>query len=82
MVMSSNHPLSPAELRSLRAIARYDSTRDAASQLSISEQTLKNELSAAYRKLDVRSRTGAFNRLGWLRVPPHSDQSRVARARR
>lgn len=76
-MVSRFQQLSPAEIRSLRAVARYDSTAEAAARLEVSEQTVKNELSAAYRKLRVRNRVGAFNRLGWLRVPP--DQQRIGR---
>ena len=61
--------LSKAEILSLEAVARNDSSTDAAAHRGISEQTLKNELSSAYRKLGVRSRTGAFQKLGWLRPP-------------
>lgn len=61
--------LSPAEIESLRALGLRHSTRDAAAKRKVSEQTLKNELTSAYRKLGVRSRIGAFARLGWLSVP-------------
>lgn len=59
--------LSTAEIRSLLAIAENDNSTAAAAACGVSPQTLKNELSTAYRKLGVRSRTGAFRELGWLR---------------
>lgn len=58
--------LSPAELTSLRAVAVHERADEAAQSRGVSTQTLKNELSSAYRKLGVRSRTGAFRQLGWL----------------
>lgn len=60
-------PLTLAELRTLQALANHETSRDAAHSLSISEQTIRNEASAAFRKLGVRNRTAAFRRLGWLR---------------
>lgn len=61
--------LSRAEFQTLVALARHDSTAGAAAARNLSQQTIKNELTSAYRKLGVRSRTGAFRRLGWLRAP-------------
>lgn len=61
--------LSPAELRALRAVGRHETNALAARATEISEQTLKNELSSAYRKLRVRTKTGAFRSLGWLNIP-------------
>lgn len=63
-------PLSKAEFTSLRAVAFYERANEAAAARGVSTQTLKNELSSAYRKLGVRSRTGAFRKLGWLRPSP------------
>jgi DNA-binding CsgD family transcriptional regulator len=56
-------------MQTLAALARHDNTAGAARYRRISEQTVKNELTSAYRKLGVRSRTAAFRRLGWLRAP-------------
>lgn len=67
--MTMTHRLSPAELASLAALADTEHSRDAADRRGVSEQTIKNELTSAYRKLGVRSRTGAFRRLGWLKAP-------------
>lgn len=64
--------LSPAEIESLAALAQADHSRDAARIRGVSEQTIKNELTSAYRKLGVRSRTSAFRRLGWLTPPPRA----------
>lgn len=66
-VMTSK--LSNAELESLRSLALHENTEQAAANREVSPQTLKNELTSAYRKLGVRSRTGAFQKLGWLRPP-------------
>lgn len=67
--MKTPNHLSPAEFHTLVALAENDSTAGAAEARELSEQTIKNELTSAYRKLGVRSRTGAFRRLGWLRAP-------------
>lgn len=72
--------LSAAELDTLEALAVHEKSASAAEARQISEQTLKNQLSSAYRKLGVRSRTGAFRRLGWLR-PNRSHQRRMALVR-
>ena len=61
--------LSQAQYRALQATARVDTTREAAIHLGISEQTLKNQLTTAFRKLGVRNRNAAFRRMGWLRAP-------------
>ena len=62
-------PLTLAELRTLQAMAGAGSSKEAASNLGISEQTLRNEAAHAYRKLGVSNRTAAFRRLGWLKPP-------------
>lgn len=38
--------------------------------LGTTEQTLRNLLARANKKLGVNNRTAAFRRLGWLRPPP------------
>lgn len=80
MMSMDTTTLSKAEVLSLEAVARFENSTLAAAHRGISEQTLKNELSAAYRKLGVRSRTGAFQVLGWLR-PPILDRGFTARRR-
>jgi DNA-binding CsgD family transcriptional regulator len=69
--------LSPAEIESLAALAQADHSRDAARIRGVSEQTIKNELTSAYRKLGVRSRTSAFRSLGWLQPPGHNRVRRL-----
>lgn len=63
------YPLTFAELRSLHAMAKHATTREAARSLDITEQTLRNEATSAYRKLGVGNKTAAFRKLGWLRPP-------------
>lgn len=60
------HPLTPAELRALQALARYETANRASLVLGLSPQTIRNEAQSAYRKLSVRNRTAAFTALGWL----------------
>ena len=52
-------PLSPRELEVLRLIARGASNREAASQLFISEATVKTHLIHVYAKLGVNDRAAA-----------------------
>ncbi len=62
-------PLSPQERRVLRLLAGGRSNADIAAQLVVSLNTVKAHLKHIYRKLDVRSRTGASataRRLGLL----------------
>lgn len=63
------YPLTPAELRALQALARYETANAASLVLGLSTQTIRNEAQSAYRKLGVRNKTAAFRRLGWLRSP-------------
>lgn len=65
--MTYMQPLTLAELRTLQAMANHENTREAAASLNITEQTMRNEASHAFKKLGVRNRTSAFRRLGWLR---------------
>lgn len=41
--------------------------KEVAHELGVSEQTIKNHLSAVYHKLEVHNLIGAFKALGWLR---------------
>jgi DNA-binding NarL/FixJ family response regulator len=50
------------EYRVLEELARGDSNRAIAARLAISEQTLKNHLSAVFRKLGVKNRLEAVRR--------------------
>jgi DNA-binding CsgD family transcriptional regulator len=62
-------PLTQGELRALQASARYETTREAAAAIGITEGTMRNLMSRAFRKLEVPSRTAAYRRMGWLRPP-------------
>lgn len=61
-------PLSAREMEIMR-LAITETNREVAYRLGISEQTVKNHLSAAYRKLDVISVGQAAAALGWLVLP-------------
>lgn len=61
--------LTPAEAKSLEAMARATSAIEAAALRGVAKQTLKNELTCAYKKLGVRNREEAFRQMGWLRPP-------------
>ena len=54
--------LTETEYRVLEELARGDSNRDIASRLAISEQTLKNHLSAVFKKLGAKNRLEAVRR--------------------
>lgn len=80
-------PLTRGELRALQATARFETSKEAAAVLGITEPTLRNVLAHAFRKLGVHNKTSAFRRMGWLRPPRlielkdddlESDQSRPA----
>ena len=64
-----NHVLTPAEEASLIAMARANTATEAAALRGVAKQTLKNELTCAYKKLGVRNREEAFKKMGWLRAP-------------
>lgn len=61
--------LTPAEAKSLEAMASATNAVEAAALRGVAKQTLKNELTCAYRKLGVRNREEAFRKMGWLRPP-------------
>lgn len=71
-------PLSPREMEILEMVTRGASNKEIASQLSISQQTVKNHMTAVLRKLQVDDRTQAAVyalRHGWVRLDsslPHS----------
>jgi DNA-binding NarL/FixJ family response regulator len=52
-------PISPREVEVLQLIADGLSTPEVASQLFISQKTVKNHLASIYEKLDARDRTQA-----------------------
>jgi DNA-binding CsgD family transcriptional regulator len=65
--------LTVAEYRTLSAYAALGDQESAAQSLHISPQTVKNELTSAYKKLGARSNIEAFRVMGWLRLP-HEDR--------
>ena len=73
-VVSVEHNLTPAELASLAALANYEYARDAAASRGVSTQTFKNELTRAFKKLGVSTRTGAWIKIGWLNPPEDFSQ--------
>jgi two-component system NarL family response regulator len=54
--------LTETEYRVLDELARGDSNRDIAARLAVSEQTLKNHLSAIFKKLGAKNRLEAVRR--------------------
>jgi len=65
----SKHLLTPKERMVLVHLAKTgDTMAETAASLVVSEQTVKNHLTNAYRQLGVHSLTGAFIALGWLKV--------------
>ena len=64
-------PLSPREMEILELVTRGASNKDIAQRLMISEQTVKNHMTAVLRKLRVDDRTQAAVyalRHGWVRL--------------
>ncbi|NDJ63232.1 MAG: response regulator transcription factor [Chloroflexi bacterium] len=69
-------PLSPREMEILEAVTRGLSNKEIASQLGISQQTVKNHMTSILKKLNVQDRTQAAVtalRHGWVRL---EDQTR------
>lgn len=63
------HGLTPAEYAVLSAYARGLSMAQIAYNRDITAQTVKNQISFVYRKLDVNSATEAYVAMGWLTIP-------------
>lgn len=64
-------PLSPREMEILEMVTRGASNKEVALQLNISQQTVKNHMTAILRKLQVDDRTQAAVyalRHGWVRL--------------
>ena len=64
-------PLTGREVEILDCIARGRSNKQIAMDLNISDQTVKNRITAILRKLNVNDRTQAViyaMRHGWIRV--------------
>jgi hypothetical protein len=62
-------PLAPSEWRSLAAYARWGAQKEAAAELGIQWQTLRDYMHLAYRKLGVTTAIEALAAVGWLRIP-------------
>ncbi|WP_333691749.1 response regulator transcription factor [Chloroflexus sp.] len=70
-------PLSSRELEVLELVAAGRTNREIASQLDISNQTVKNHISSILRKLAVNDRTQAVvyaMRRGWIKVALPNEQ--------
>ncbi len=64
-------PLSPRETEILQSVTRGMSNKEIASELNISQQTVKNHMTSILRKLNVEDRTQAAVyalRHGWVRI--------------
>ena len=65
----ATHPLTPRELHILELVGRGMRNRDIARELGLSEQTVKNHLTAVMHKIGVRNRRHAVayaSRQGWF----------------
>jgi DNA-binding NarL/FixJ family response regulator len=70
--------LSPREIEILDQVARGNSNKIIARKLGISDQTVKNHVSAILRKLEVNDRTEAVVyalRNGWIRIDTPAAQA-------
>lgn len=68
-------PLSPREMEILEMVTRGASNKEVANRLNISQQTVKNHMTAILRKLHVDDRTQAAVyalRHGWVRLDSSS----------
>lgn len=68
-------PLSPREMEILEMVTRGASNKEIAARLNISQQTVKNHMTAILRKLNVDDRTQAAVyalRHGWVRMETSS----------
>jgi DNA-binding CsgD family transcriptional regulator len=73
---SINSPLTPRQQEILSLIASGNSNKQVATQLNLSERTIKNQLGYVFKKLDVEDRTQAVLvslRNGW--IPPETDEN-------
>ncbi|MBX5445331.1 response regulator transcription factor [Sphaerobacter sp.] len=64
-------PLSPREMEVLDCVAQGLSNKEIADTLYITEQTVKNHITAVYRKLHVQDRVEALTcavRRGWVQI--------------
>jgi DNA-binding NarL/FixJ family response regulator len=70
-------PLSPRETEILQSVTRGLSNKEIATQLGISQQTVKNHMTSILRKLNVEDRTQAAVtalRHGWVRIQDENDR--------
>ena len=68
----ADNPLTAREMQTLRAVARGETNKGVARQLSITERTVKAHLTSIYNKLGVDSRAAAIAvaaQRGWLSDP-------------
>lgn len=78
-------PLTPREREVLQQAALGMSNRQIGQQLNIAEQTVKNHLSSAMRKLSIHDRTHAVVMAlgqGWISLPVGHGASTDRRPRR
>lgn len=61
--------LSPRELQTLLLYADGATIAEIADSMLVSVQTIKNNLTIIYTKLDVGGHIDAFRAMGWLQVP-------------
>lgn len=79
--------LSPREWDVLRAVALFGGQKEAARELGIAYQTLKNHISHVYHKLGVTTQSEALVAVGWLHLPSpaetvvHNDEVALAHLR-
>lgn len=69
-------PLSPRETEILQSVTRGMSNKEIATDLGISQQTVKNHMTSILRKLNVEDRTQAAVmaiRHGWVRIDDDDD---------
>jgi len=68
------HLLSRHQRRAVEMYATHGTHKAAAHAMGLSEQTIKNHLSAVYHRLGVTGSIEAFTALGWLRVRKWEDE--------
>lgn len=68
--MTGPDDLTPGERRVLRAVARSGSQKEAAVELGIKTQTVKNILYNIYRRFEVGNILSLYREIGWLKIPP------------
>jgi DNA-binding CsgD family transcriptional regulator len=74
-------PLTVREAQLLACYGRTGHHQGVADELGISLSTVKNHLSAIYRKLGASGAIEAFTALGWLRLPGDDEVEELLRER-